>query len=172
MRSACKALFLVNAVVVGSTVSSSFTLTRASAQVSAALSGTIADQTGASVAQAKVTARSAGEGVERTTFTDSAGRYELRLLGVGTYQIEVEKAGFSQDVRTGVHLVVGQDAVVDFRLHVGAVSDQVTVNSDAPVVNPTTADISGLVGSQQIKDLPLNGRSPLTRAWLITPPPR
>ncbi len=131
----------------------------ASAQVSAGLSGTVVDQTGASVPMASVSAKSADLGLERTTLTDSAGRYELRSLGLGNYQIDVTKQGFSQEVRTGVRLVVGQDAVVDFRLHLGNVSQQVTVREDAPIVSTTTADISGLVGGEQIKSLPLNGRS-------------
>ncbi len=129
------------------------------AQVSAALSGTVADPTGASVGAAKVVARSAALGLERVTFTDAAGRYQLGSLGVGNYEIAVEKAGFRGELRTGVHLVVGQDAVVNFALQVGAVSEQVTVRGDAPVVNATTSDISGLVGGEQIQDLPLNGRS-------------
>ncbi|MGI8773084.1 MAG: carboxypeptidase regulatory-like domain-containing protein [Acidobacteriaceae bacterium] len=130
-----------------------------SAQVSAGLSGTVADQTGASVASARVSAKSAELGLERTTVTDSAGRYELRSLGVGNYQVSALKQGFSKEVRTGIHLVVGQDATVDFRLHPGNVSQQVTVREDAPIVSTTTADISGLVGGEQIKSLPLNGRS-------------
>ena len=62
-------------------------------------------------------------------------------------------------MRTGVHLVVGQSATVDMGLRVGEASQQVTVQGDASLVGVTTADISGLVGEQQVKDLPLNGRS-------------
>ncbi len=159
MRSASKTLFSLVAVLGGSTVPSQFTLAHASAQTSAALSGAVADQTGASIAQARVVARSADQGIERTTFTDIAGRYDLPLLGVGTYEIDVQKAGFSQGRRTGVRLAVGQDATVNFHLQLGGVSDQVTVNGDAPLVNTSTADISGLVNNRQVQDLPLNGRS-------------
>ncbi len=159
MQSAYRAILVRTIFVLGSTVLGGGMLPFASGQVSAALSGTVADQTGASVAGARVIAKSADLGLERTTFTDSAGRYELRSLGVGNYEIDVQKGGFSRQARTGVHLVVGQDAVVNFALHVGAVSEQVTVHGDAPVVNATYADISGLVGSEQIKGLPLNGRS-------------
>ena len=137
----------------------SFLLPQASAQVSAALSGTVADETGASVASAKVIARSADLGLERTTLTDSAGRFEIRSLNVGNYEVDVQKQGFRQEVRTGIRLVVGQDAILDLRLHVGAVTEQVTVRGDAPPVSTSTADISGLVGVEQIRNLPLNGRS-------------
>ena len=134
-------------------------LSQASAQVSAALSGTVTDQTGAAVSGATVSARSAELGLERTTLTDAAGRYEVRSLPVGNYEVNVTRQGFRQEVRTGLHLVVGQDAVLEFQLQVGAVSEQITVRGDTPIVSTTTADISGLVGAEQVRNLPLNGRS-------------
>ena len=150
----CRAVLLLGIAVFANSFSP-----QASAQVSAALSGTVADDTGASVGSAKVIARSADLGLERTTLTDSAGRFEIRSLNVGNYEVNVEKQGFRKEVRTGIRLVVGQDAVLDLRLHVGAVTEQVTVRGDVPVVSTSTADISGLVGVEQIRDLPLNGRS-------------
>ncbi len=80
--------------------------------------------------------------------TDMAGRYELRSLSVGSYEIHVIKRGFREEVRTGIHLAVGQEATVDFRLRVGDASERVTVSGDAPIVGTTTADISGLVGAR------------------------
>ena len=80
-------------------------------------------------------------------------------LPVGEYEIRAQKTGFTEEVRTGVHLVVGQSATVDLSLRVGAASQAITVNADAPVVSVATKDISGLVGDRQIRDLPLNGRS-------------
>ena len=71
----------------------------------------------------------------------------------------VKKNGFAEAVRSGIRLVVGQDARVDLTLRVGAVSEEVKVTGDAAIVSVTTQDISGLVGEQQVKDLPLNGRS-------------
>src|SRR6202023_2201456 len=59
----------------------------------------------------------------------------------------------------GIRLALGQEASVDLVLRVGKLTEKVTVTEDAPVVNLTTQDISGLVGERQIKDLPLNGRS-------------
>ena len=71
----------------------------------------------------------------------------------------MKKAGFAEAVRTGIRLVVGQDARVDLTLLVGAMSEEMKVTGDAAIVTVTTQDISGLVGEQQVKDLPLNGRS-------------
>ncbi|HEY1948225.1 MAG TPA: carboxypeptidase regulatory-like domain-containing protein [Bryobacteraceae bacterium] len=131
----------------------------APAQVLAILSGTVTDQSGAVVSAAAVSAKDIDTGAIRTTVTDGAGRYRLPALAVGQYELRAQKAGFSEEVRTGIRLVVGQEAVVDLGLRVGDASQQITVNADAPVVNLTTTDISGLVGQQQPQDLPLNGRS-------------
>jgi Carboxypeptidase regulatory-like domain/TonB-dependent Receptor Plug Domain len=131
----------------------------ASAQVSATLSGTVTDQSGAALAAATVTARNVDTGVARTTNSDAEGRYQLLSLSLGQYEVRGNKQGFAEKVRTGVHLVVGQEAKIDLTLRVGQVTEEVRVNGDAPLVVPTTSDISGLVGEQEVKDLPLNGRS-------------
>ena len=129
------------------------------AQVSAAISGRVTDQSGAGLAQSDVTAKNVETGVSRATVTDSAGRYELPALPIGRYEITAQKTGFAATVREGVVLVVGQDATTDLTLKVGNVTEQVRVVADAPIVNSTTQDISGLVGEEQVKQLPLNGRS-------------
>ena len=69
------------------------------------------------------------------------------------------KQGFAEQIRTGIRLAIGQDARVDLTLRVGPVSQQIEVNSDAPLVSVSTEDVPGLVGEQQVKNLPLNGRS-------------
>jgi hypothetical protein len=86
-----------------------------------------------------------------------AGIRYFRCLGV--YAVRISKQGFQQAVRDGIHLAVGQQAIVDMTLRIGQVSEQVKVNADAPLVSVTYADISGLVAEQPVKDLPLNGRS-------------
>jgi len=129
------------------------------AQVSASLSGTITDPTGAAVSGASVELKSLDTGISRTAETDAGGRYRFLALPVGLYEVRVTKEGFAEAIRSGIRLAVGQDALADVSLRVGAVSQQVKVSEDAPVVNLTTQDISGLVGESQVKDLPLNGRS-------------
>jgi hypothetical protein len=131
----------------------------ASAQVSAAILGNVTDPAGATVSGASVTAKSIDTGATRTTITDDAGRYWISSLALGEYEVHVTKQGFREGVRSGIYLVVGQQARVDFVLSLGQRSEQVKVNADVPVVDVTPSDISGLVGQQQVKDLPLNGRS-------------
>ena len=129
------------------------------AQVSANLSGVITDPSGAAVSAATVTASSLDTGISRTTPTVQTGLYRFYALPVGLYEIRVTKEGFAEGIRSGIRLAVGQDANADVSLRVGSVNEQVKVTEDAPVVNVTTQDISGLVGERQVKDLPLNGRS-------------
>jgi len=131
----------------------------ASAQDSAAISGTVADPSGAVVAGANVAAKNTDTGIVRAAVTDDAGRYRVFSLPVGLYEVRVKQAGFPEEIRTGIHLVVGQEAQVDLALRLGEASEQITVNEDAPPVSVTNADISGLVAEQQVKELPLNGRS-------------
>jgi hypothetical protein len=129
------------------------------AQVSARVSGVITDPSGAAVPGATVTAKSLDTGVSRAATTDQSGRYRFFALPIGEYEIRVDKEGFAEGIRSGIRLAVGQDASADLSLRVGQVSEQVKVTEDAPVVNLTTQDISGLVGEREVKDLPLNGRS-------------
>ncbi len=130
-----------------------------SAQSSPALSGTVSDPSGASVSGATITVWETNTGEIRSTSTDSAGHYQVFSLPVGVYQVRVSKQGFAEAIRAGIHLAVGQDAVANVTLKLGGLNQQVTVNADAPLVSVTTSDVSGLVGEQQVKDLPLNGRS-------------
>jgi hypothetical protein len=129
------------------------------AQVSAVLSGTVTDQSGAMVSAATVTVRNVETGTDRSTVTDAQGHYQFFSLPVGPYEVRGAKTGFTEEIRTGVHLAVGQSATVDMNLRIGESSQQITVTEDAPLVGVTTEDVAGLVGEQQIKNLPLNGRS-------------
>ena len=129
------------------------------AQVTAAISGTVEDASGASVPGVTVTVRSLETGASRTFITDPAGNYTVVSLPLGPQELKAEKTGFKTAIRTGVVLVVGQQAVVNFRLELGDLVQQVTLVDRTPLINTTTASVSGLVGDRQIKDLPLNGRS-------------
>lgn len=129
------------------------------AQVSATLSGTVTDPSGAVVTGASVIVTDEDRAAIRKSSTNRVGRYQVAALPVGHYEVRVNQSGFAEEIRTGINLVVGEDAAVDFTLRLGTSSQQVTVSEDAPLVNVSAADISGLVGEQEVKDLPLNGRS-------------
>ncbi len=134
-------------------------LPSACAQVSASIKGIVTDPSGAPVPAATVTTKNTETGAARSAITDDAGRYQIVWLAVGQYEVAVTKPGFQEAIRSGIRLVVGQEASVDLKLQVSAVKAEVRVREDAPIISTTTRDISGLVGEQQVKDLPLNGRS-------------
>ncbi len=155
-------VLLIGLVVFGLGVSSAF------AQVAATLTGVVTDPSGAAVSGAAVTANEIATGLTRSATTDNAGRYQISALPVGRYEIHVKKDGFAEELRAGIQLVVGEEAVVDLVLRLGQVTEQVTVNADAPVVSTSTSDISGLVGEQQVKDLPQ--RPQLRISWMLLNP--
>jgi hypothetical protein len=132
---------------------------RLHAQVSASITGVITDTSGARVPAAAISVKNVETGAVRTTVSDNTGRYQVLALPVGEYEMRVSKASFREQIRSGIHLAVGQEAGVDLTMQVGEVKQQLTVAADAPIVNTTTRDISGLVGERQVKELPLNGRS-------------
>ena len=127
--------------------------------MAATISGRVQDASGAAVAGVTVTVRSLETGAARVVTTDEGGNFNVLSLAVGEYEVKAEKTGFKAALRTGINLVAGQEAVVNLRLEVGEVVQQVTVSGELPLVNTTTAPVSGLVGEREVKDLPLNGRS-------------
>ena len=129
------------------------------AQVTASVSGRVEDSSGAALPGATVTVTSLETGAGRTVSTGEAGTYRVLSLPVGRYEVKAELAGFKAALQTGVSLAIGEQGVVNLKLEVGAVQEQVTVIGEASVVNTTTASVSGLVGEREVKDLPLNGRS-------------
>ncbi|HJS98625.1 MAG TPA: carboxypeptidase-like regulatory domain-containing protein, partial [Terriglobales bacterium] len=97
------------------------------AQVSAKLSGLITDQSGAALPAATVAARNLDTGTSRAALTDQTGRYRLFALPPGQYEVRVTKDGFAEAIRSGIRLVVGQDASVNLSLRIGPVSQQIKV---------------------------------------------
>lgn len=129
------------------------------AQVSGSLKGVVTDASGAPAGSAEVIAKNIETGALRNSRTDEAGRFQFLELAVGEYEVQAAKAGFQKAIRAGIRLVVGQEGEVNIQLKVGEVREEVSVTEDAPILNTSTRDISGLVGEQQVKELPLNGRS-------------
>ena len=131
----------------------------AAAQVTATISGKVEDSSGAAVGGAVIAVKNLETGVVRTVTTDETGSFRVLSLAIGRQEVRAEKPGFSAAVRTGIDLVVGQEAVVNLKLAVGELAQEVTVSSEAPLVDTTTASVSGLVAERELRDLPLNGRS-------------
>jgi len=129
------------------------------AQGEASITGVVTDSTGAVIVGATVKVQNLETGAIRTLATDSAGRYDASLLAVGKYQVTAEQTGFQTETKTNITLMLGQRADVDVKLTVGGVQQAINVEETSLELAVTTAEFSGLVGEQQVKDLPLNGRS-------------
>jgi Carboxypeptidase regulatory-like domain len=125
----------------------------------ATILGVVRDASGALIPGVSITVKHTESGLTRTVISSERGSYNVPLLPVGAYEITTTMPGFKQEVRSGINVVVGQEAVVDLTLEVGAAAEQVTVSEEAPLVNTTTSPTSGVITEQQVKDLPLNGRS-------------
>jgi hypothetical protein len=121
--------------------------------------GVVQDASGAVIPGVSVTVKNLDTGITRSVTTDEGGRYTVPNLTLGNYEVDGQLAGFQTEVRTGITITVGREAVVNLALKVGQVSDKVTITEEAPLVESTTAAMSSLVDERTIRDLPLNGRS-------------
>src|SRR5438132_9104822 len=125
----------------------------------AQLSGTILDPNGAVVPGATVTLRSDTTGVEQSTTTDASGQYAFLLVPAGQYTLTVAAAGFSKLTDTGVTLTVGQLAKLPLTLQLATVTAEVSVTSDAQLVETTRISVATTVDQIPIDHLPINGRN-------------
>src|SRR5437867_1237201 len=123
------------------------------------ISGVVQDPTGAVIPGVTITARNLGTGTARTITTDEGGRYTAPNLTLGDYEVQAQLPGFQTEIRSGITITVGREAVVNLVLKVGQLSDKVTITEEAPLVESTTSAMSSLVDARTIRDLPLNGRS-------------
>ncbi|MGH9561433.1 MAG: TonB-dependent receptor domain-containing protein, partial [Terracidiphilus sp.] len=121
--------------------------------------GTATDSSGAALVGAKVTATNTGTNAQQSTVADTAGRYRIPDLPVGTYDVQATQTGFQKVVYQNITLTVGANLVVDFSLPVGEVSQTVNVEGEVSRVETQTAAVSSLVTSRQMSQLPLNGRN-------------
>jgi hypothetical protein len=129
------------------------------------IQGTITDPSGASVPSATVVIANKDTGFSRTLTTDAAGYYSVGPLNPGQYQVTVSAPGFQKTVVETV-IRTGTATPGSFRLAVGQTTEQVTVNAGAVQVNTDQPGVSGVITSEQIKTLPINGRNFLDLAQL------
>jgi Carboxypeptidase regulatory-like domain/TonB dependent receptor len=120
--------------------------------------GTVRDPSGVVIAGAKVEITNAGTAITRGFTTNNDGEYQALQLIPGSYNVKVSQTGFATDVRNNVTINVQTRAQVDFQLTVGSVSTQVQVEASSQLLETQSAGVSGVVNTQEINDLPLNGR--------------
>lgn len=122
------------------------------------ISGTVTDTSGAVIAGATVTVTDVERGVSRTLTTDTAGQYSAPSLTPGSYSVRAEFAGFQTLNRTGITVGVGQAVRVDLSIQPGAQTQTVTVTEAVPLINTTNEVLSSTVESDQLTELPINGK--------------
>jgi outer membrane receptor protein involved in Fe transport len=125
----------------------------------ATLAGIVRDETGGVLPGVTVTARSAATAAVRTATTDMSGRYRIAALDPGEYEVRAELANFRSVVRTGVVLTVGGTTDVEIAMSVGAITEQVTVQTQAPLIEASAVAMSRVVTTAEIESLPISGRN-------------
>ncbi|HZS04484.1 MAG TPA: TonB-dependent receptor [Blastocatellia bacterium] len=132
----------------------------ASAQTfTATLTGTVTDPGGAAVPNVKVVATNQGTKLDYTAQTSDSGVYTIPFLPVGKYVVTIEAAGFKRLASNEITLEVNQTARVDLKLQVGAVSEQVTVEGVAPILQTENITVGQVITGNTTVNLPLNGRN-------------
>ena len=129
------------------------------AQSTGSISGTVTDPSGDVIPGAQVQITQVETNQIRSLVTDSAGRYTADLLQLGHYTIKASAAGFQATEKSGIVLEAQGSLQVNFKLAVGTVSSNVVVQASAVEVQTTSAAMDQVVHSQQVADLPLNGRN-------------
>src|SRR6266849_4678117 len=129
------------------------------AQVQAGrLIGTIYDPNRAVVPGALVTVKNLDTNASKHVVTNDTGDYVVTPLDPGTYTISATARGFETTVRSGVELAVGQAGRVDLNLSLGTTNTQVEVTAAAALLNTESGTLGQVITTNQIVDLPLNGR--------------
>ena len=126
----------------------------------AVLNGTVTDSSGASIPGAQVSAVSVETGAAHSAVASSEGTYTLTALPPGTYNVTIQKDGFTTNVQSNLVLTVGEAATLKAVLTVGSTSETVSVSASGNVINSSTAELSEVVNERSVKELPLNGRDP------------
>src|SRR5580700_3513639 len=144
-------------------------------EVSAGITGRIADQSGGSIVNAKVAAKDLDRGTDWATTTNEDGIYAFPRIPPGRYELRIEATGFKTYINPEVALEVNQRARVDVRMEVGAITESVEVKGEAPLLQTDTTQVGSVISSKTIEDMPLVSRNPLAltllTAGVTTPDP-
>src|ERR1700757_821311 len=127
-------------------------------QATGSFLGTVTDKSGSPISGASVTVTSQGTGATRATTTDDAGHYNLNLLPVSVYTIRVEFKGFQTTETRDIKLQVDEQRELNFSLAPATVSSSVEVVATEVAVETASPSLGQVITSQEVAQLPLNGR--------------
>jgi hypothetical protein len=128
-------------------------------EVTASITGTVTDPSGAAVAGAAVTATSQERGLTYNAVTNDSGLYRIAQLPVGTYRLKVEKSGFASVSHPPFVLTLNQIARIDIAMKVGQATETVEVTGAAPVLETETTQVSTIINAATNDNLPLASRN-------------
>ena len=123
------------------------------------LRGVVLDNSSAAVLGARITLANSGQGLQRSTRSNSSGEYEFVGLPPGTFTLTVEKDGFGKYEQPDLQLLVNVPASVNVKLQVGSVTSQIEVSAAAETINTTDASLGNAFNETQVKELPLESRN-------------
>ena len=124
-----------------------------------AITGIIADSTGAVIPGVQVTVTHDATGRYQTETTNGSGFYDADALPPGDYSVTIKKTGFKTNMIKDIHLDPGQRRGLSVKLNVGSASDTINVEADAEVVQSESAEAGGTITSSEVQNTMLNGRS-------------
>ncbi len=123
------------------------------------IEGTVFDPSGAVVPGATLTASNAATGASFTAQSNADGIYRFAVLPVGTYDLKLEKSGFTTSVTKDIVVTVGAKIDLDLKLAVSGTTSEVNVSAETPLVETTRTQLSSTVDATSVRDLPVNGRN-------------
>ncbi len=132
----------------------------------ATITGTVTDPAGGALPGVTVEAKNAGTGVPYATVSNQAGVYAIPLVPAGTYSVTATLQGFQTAVRESLDVQSGQRIVVDFTLKLGSLTEVVNVTDQAPLLETGTAARGTILSTEQVANLPINGRTTMLFATL------
>src|SRR6201996_1720862 len=127
--------------------------------ITASITGTVEDASGAAIDGATVTARDTERGTSYSAKSSNGGVYNFNSLPIGTYEVKAEAPGFNTQILPPITLVLNQRARLEFKMNVGAVTNTVQVTSEAPQLQSDTTQVSTLIDSTTITGIPLATRN-------------
>jgi len=125
----------------------------------AALEGEVRDPSGAAVSGALVTVKNLNTSYSKSQTTGTNGFYRLSLLPIGQYSVSIEQQGFARFRQQPIQLNVSETVRLDVQLELASQRQSITVESAAALVDTATNTLGKVVTTQEILDLPLNGRN-------------
>lgn len=125
----------------------------------ASLLGTVVDASGAVVPGATVTIQNQGTAATVTLITDGNGNFVAPVLPIGMYRVTVSLKGFKTYLRDSIQLRQADRTKLEIALEAGDISEKITVTGEVGLVETASTTLGGVIGQQQVNELPLNGRS-------------